>query len=123
MKLTFTLIIWLACLFVHNLYAQQLPGFNSITPLSSFPITNNSGEKPQSKIWAYAGTHWTVMPDAEGTHIWRLDCTNWVKVEKISSSSITKADCKVVGNRVHILLFRISPAVSQLLSYEFASSA
>ena len=46
------------------------------------------------------------MPNADGTHIRRLDNGNiWTSILTISNNSKTKADCKKVGDRTYILLF------------------
>lgn len=80
--------------------------FSSITPLEPLPIANNTADKPQSKVWVHAGQHWAVLPDSKGTHVWRLDGASWTKIVTIYSSTYAKADCKVVGDVTHILLFR-----------------
>ncbi|WP_276499513.1 T9SS type A sorting domain-containing protein [Pontibacter litorisediminis] len=99
-----TIIAWV--IFVPFLIkAQDQPGFASIKELTPIPVTKDTGETPQSKVWTYANTHWAVLPDAEGTHLWRLDGTQWSKQMTLSDIAY-KADCKVVGNVTHVLLFR-----------------
>jgi hypothetical protein len=94
-------------------------GFTTITDINSLPIHTNTEDKPQSKVWTYNGSWWAVLPvPSGGTHLWRLDGTTWTKTLKLSSSSNTKADCKVVGNVTHILLYRGSSTPSQLVSVE-----
>ncbi|MCP2043828.1 T9SS type A sorting domain-containing protein [Pontibacter sp. HSC-36F09] len=95
------------CLLIIGAY-PSFAQFNSITFLSQIPISANTGEKPQSKVWAYAGTFWTVLPDNTGTHVWKLVGTQWVSVLKISDKTTSKVDCKVVGEVTHVLLFHES---------------
>src|SRR5690606_9510751 len=84
--------------------------FSSTTLLSQIPITVNTGEKPQSKIWAHGGKFWTVLPDNNGTHVWRLDGSVWQNILTISDKTTSKVDCKVMGNVTHVLLFHESTA-------------
>ncbi|WP_164891087.1 T9SS type A sorting domain-containing protein [Botryobacter ruber] len=98
-----------------------LNGFTTVTPLTPLPVAKNTAEKPQSKVWMHAGKHWAVMPDGAGTHIWRLDGTTWTNVFTLASSSSTRADCKVVGDVVHVLLFRGS-STPYLVSAEYVSA-
>ena len=100
----------------------KTPGFTTVTPLVSLPVAKNTAEKPQSKVWMHAGKHWTVMPDGAGTHIWRLDGTTWTQAYTLASSSSTRADCKVVGDVVHVLLFRGS-STPYLVSAEYVSAS
>lgn len=75
-------------------------------PIVGISGTMNTADKPQSKTWECGGFWWTVFPNAEGTHIWRLDNRNiWIRMLTISNNSKTKANCKKVGYRTYILLF------------------
>lgn len=96
-------------------------GFNSIKQLEGVQASKNTADKPQSKVWSHAGKWWAVFPDETGTYVWRLDDTSWSKHLKISTSSATKADCKVVGDIVHILLYR-EIGSSYLASVSFDNS-
>ena len=110
----------LACLaFIAFNSAAQ---FSSVTALEPLPIANNTADKPQSKVWIHAGQHWAVLPDSKGTHVWRLDGTTWTKVVTIYSSTYAKADCKVVGNVTHILLFR-GNNTSYIASVEYEATS
>ena len=75
--------------------------------LDPIPTSNNTGEKPQSKVWKYNNTWWACISGDTpgGTRVWRLDGTSWTDVLQISSSTGTFADCRQRGNLVHILLF------------------
>ncbi|WP_242918056.1 LamG-like jellyroll fold domain-containing protein [Pontibacter liquoris] len=103
---------------------QQPPtttaGFASVTNLDPLPISTNTGEKPQSKVWTYDGKHWAVLPNATGTYLWRLDGKTWTNVLKLSAKTTTKADCKLVDNVAHILLYQ-GPS-SQMASVEYVAS-
>lgn len=92
-------------------------GFRSITNLSAVSVTANTGEKPQSKVWSYNGRHWAVLPNGNGTYLWRLDGTSWTPVLRLSSSTSSKADCKVAGAVTHIFLYQ--GRSSQFVSVEY----
>jgi hypothetical protein len=95
-------------------------GFATITDLTPVPVSTSTGEKPQSKVWAYEGKHWAVLPNSSGTHLYRLDGTTWTNVLRLSTRTSSKADCKLVGNDAHILLFQ--GASSQLVSVEYSKA-
>ncbi|MFD2245114.1 LamG-like jellyroll fold domain-containing protein [Pontibacter ruber] len=95
-------------------------GFSSIINLSAIAITEDTGEKPQAKVWTYAGKHWAVLASSDGTNLWRLDGTTWTNVLKLSPKTSSKADCKLVGNITHIFLYQ--GRSSQLVSVEYNSS-
>jgi hypothetical protein len=107
------LLIVLAIFFRQTAWAQ----FSTVTRLNPLVISSDTKEKPQSKVWLHDDNFWTVLTNAEGTHVWRLEGTSWVKVLKISPSEFGRADCKVAGNLVHILLFR--KTTSYLVSIEY----
>ncbi|WP_461490421.1 T9SS type A sorting domain-containing protein, partial [Pontibacter sp. HJ8] len=100
---------------------QGSEGFSTVKTLSPEPTSANSGEKPQSKPWSYDGKWWAVFPNSSGTHLWRLDGTSWTNVLRLSSNTTSKADCKVVGNITHILLYQ-GPS-SQMVSVEYESAS
>ncbi|MFO7720605.1 MAG: hypothetical protein R6W85_09230, partial [Gillisia sp.] len=93
-------------------------GFTSVTSLNPVSISTNTGEKPQAKVWTYAGQHWSVLANSSGTFLWRLDGTTWTNILMLSSKNTSKADTKVVGNVVHILLFQ--GITSELVSVEYS---
>lgn len=102
---------------------QKIPeaeGFASILRLDPIPVSTNTGEKPQSKVWTYDGRHWAVVPNSSGTHLWRLDGKTWTSVLKLSSRTTSKADCKMVDNVAHIFLYQ--GASSQMVSVEYIPS-
>ncbi len=75
------------------------------TPLANLTVSENTGEKPQSKVFEYAGQWWTVMPNKTGTWVFRLDGTSWTPTQQIATSNSTFADVKVVGDLAHVLLY------------------
>lgn len=97
--------------------------FASVTQLSAFTTTKNTGEKPQSKVWKHDGKWWSVFPNSSGTYIWRLDGNSWNNVFKIATNSIVKADCKVVNNVCHIFLWKKADSPSKLVSVEYVPSS
>ncbi|WP_162426761.1 LamG-like jellyroll fold domain-containing protein [Pontibacter pudoricolor] len=99
--------------------AVAAQGFTTLTKLQPVSISTNTGEKPQSKVWKYAGKHWAVLPNASGTFLWRLDGNSWTNVLKLSSKTTSKADCKLVDKVAHILLFQ--GRSSQIVSIEYLS--
>ncbi|MBX0332349.1 T9SS type A sorting domain-containing protein [Pontibacter sp. HSC-14F20] len=102
----FTTLLFLFASFLSlALSAQEIQGLSSVNQLTRLAVTKNTGEKPQSKVWSYACTQWTVLPDTSGTHLWRLDDDSWTRVLTLSPSTVTKADCKVENEVVHVLLF------------------
>jgi hypothetical protein len=96
-------------------------GFTSVTNLNSLTVSAITGEKPQSKVWTYAGRWWMVMPNSSGTQIWRLDGTTWTSVLNIDASTSAFADCKAVGSVTHILLYKGTS--SSLVSVEYVPAS
>lgn len=100
-------------------------GFN-LTILNEFSIRNfdhPTGEKPQSKVWFHDNKWWAVLPNSSGTHVWRLDGATWSSILQIAGSDNYRADCKVAGNVVHILLVRGGTPRIQLVSVEYVSAS
>ncbi|MCK6621899.1 MAG: T9SS type A sorting domain-containing protein [Calditrichia bacterium] len=100
-------------------------GFN-LTTLNEFSIRsfeNPTGEKPQSKVWFYDNKWWAVLPNSSGTHVWRLDGATWSSILQIAGSNNYRADCKVAGNVVHILLVRSGNSTAQLVSVEYVPAS
>ncbi|MEI6946260.1 hypothetical protein V9K67_03600 [Paraflavisolibacter sp. H34] len=100
---------------------QPLPlhGFSSFTDITPLAITGHTLDKPQAKVWTYAGKWWSVLPTAGGTKIFRLDSTTWTDVLTLIGNTNSKADCQVVGEVVHILLFRGGRDNSYLVSVQY----
>src|SRR5688572_27498480 len=89
----------------------------AVEPLANLSVSANTGEKPQSKLWEYAGQWWTVMPVSSGTWVHRLDGNSWTPTVQLTTSKSVHADVKVVGDVAHVLLFQGSTA--QLASLQF----
>ena len=103
----------------YTLVQSSLHGFSSVTPLASIPISIYTKDKPQSKIWKYGGKWWNVLATSNGTKIFRLDGTSWTDILTLSSTTSSRADCKVVGNLVHILMYRGGGDESYIASLEY----
>jgi hypothetical protein len=88
----------------------------SITTLQNLSISGGTGEKPQSKVFEYAGQWWTVMPNSSGTSVFRLDGTSWTATQQISTTKFN-TDIKLIGNVAHVLLF--DGTSSQIASLQY----
>ena len=99
------------------------PGGGSQT-FTTIPVSDSTGEKPQSKLWQYNGTWWAVLPTTAvspaGTWIWRLNNDDtWTNVVQISNDTNVQADAKAVGSVTHILLHGPSP---KLVSVQYKAA-
>ncbi len=90
----------------------------SVTPLQNASFSANAGEKPQSKIFEYADQWWTVMPNKQGTWVFRLDGTAWTATQKISTNKSTHADVKIVDDLAHVLLYDGTKTQFATLQYD-----
>lgn len=90
----------------------------SITPLSTINASQGTGEKPQSKVFEYAGQWWTVMPNSSGTSVYRLDGTTWTATQQITTNDDVHADVKVVGDLAHVLLYNGTSSQLATLQYD-----
>ncbi len=83
----------------------------TVAPLAPLAASTTTEDKPQSKLWTYAGSWWLVAPTTTaatpaGTWIWRLGTDKaWLAVLRISTRTDTHADVKAIGNVAHILLY------------------
>lgn len=110
-KITFLI---LACfIFSFKAFAQ----FSSIVALNPVPIISNTADKPQSKTWYHDGKHWTVLGTSTGIFLCRLNGNSWDKVLQLHTSGYGRADCKVTGGVVHVLIFK--KEISRLVSAEY----
>ncbi|EJF08050.1 hypothetical protein [Pontibacter sp. BAB1700] len=96
---------------------QVTAQFNSVIKTNVLPITSNTQDKTQSKVFSYDGKFWAVLPNSSGTHLWRIDGNSWTHILRLSTKTGSRADCKVVGNLVHVFMFQGSN--SQLVSLEY----
>lgn len=95
-------------------------GFASVTPLTPFPISDYTSDKPQSKVWKYADKWWCVIPNgSKGVMILRLDGTSWTYTLTIRATDNARADCRVVGDLVHILLYKGASQNSFLTTVQY----
>jgi hypothetical protein len=102
-----------------NIYAQ----FADIIPSSnSIQSDENSGEKPQSKIWKHDNIWWSVISVQGGTYIYHLSNKSWVQGLKLTSLTKFKADTKVDGNTTHILLFK-DATNSKFISVDYVAAS
>jgi len=95
-------IILFSSLLTINTFAQ----FGYVDSPFYLSVTENTGDKPQSKVWYHAGKWWAVLPDSTGTYVWRLDNNAWTQTLALTGLNDTKADCVVNGDTTHILLYR-----------------
>ncbi|UCH66204.1 MAG: LamG domain-containing protein, partial [Ignavibacterium sp.] len=110
---------FLILLIVFILSSSDIPGqgishTTQINSLSS--IASDAGDKPQSKVWKHGGYWWAALATSTGTHLWRLDGSDWTNVLQLSTF-IGKADVKVDGDTTHILI--VEDTTSILVSVEF----
>ena len=68
-------------------------------------MTVPTKDKPQSKVWNYAGKWWTALSVSGGTKIFRLDNTTWTAVLTLTATN-GRCDIRQVGNLVHILIYK-----------------
>ena len=79
-------------------------------------------DKPQSKMFEYAGQWWTVMPNKSGTYVYRLDGTTWTQTQKISTNKSVHADVKLDGDMAYVLLFSGTKSQVAQLQYNAADN-
>jgi hypothetical protein len=88
-----------------------------LSPLQPAPTTTSTGEKPQSKVWLFDNTWWTVFPDTRGSWLRRLDGDQWTDVLQLSSNPNAQADYELDQDLAHVLLF--DGSASQLASLQY----
>src|SRR4029078_9530632 len=100
-----------------NMESLERREMMSATLLQNMSCSANAGEKPQSKIFEYAGQFWTVMPSKQGTFVYRLDGTTWTQTQKLSPSKSTHADVKLVDDLAYVLLYQGTSSQFATLQY------
>jgi hypothetical protein len=96
------------------------PAQETITALS--PLSANTADKPQSKVWFHAGHWWTVLPGSGGTWLWRLEADHhWANLLRLSTSTSVRADARALGDLTHILLW--NSGSTQLVSVEYVPAS
>ncbi len=98
-----------------------IDGFASFTPLTPLPVSTETKDKPQSKVWKYANKWWTVLSVSGGTKVYRLDGVTWTAVLTLASTS-ARCDIKTVGPVVHVLMYKGDGSTSLLYSLEHVPS-
>jgi hypothetical protein len=93
----------------------------SVTTLTDFSVSTNTGEKPQSKVWEYNDQWYSVMADSDGTWVWKLNGAEWQHELQLSQDNNFNADVKPVGDMAHVLLF--DGQDSQLATIQFDTGA
>lgn len=93
----------------------------AVAPLENMSVSENTADKPQSKLWEYAGQWWSVMPKSDGTWVWRLDGTSWTPTLRLTDNDVFHADVKAHGGVAHVLLF--DGDASQLASIEYVGGS
>ena len=96
----------------------QLGVTSSLYP--TIPVSANTGEKPQNKLWYYDGTWWAVLPSATiqpaGSWVFRQEAGGWRNVLWLTGDTSVRADVVPVGDVVRILLHGAAP---QLVSIQY----
>lgn len=99
-----------------NVVATQ--GFRTFVDIDPLSIATATRELPQAKVWSYSGKWWAVLGTPAGTKLFRLDGTTWTDVLTLNTATNSRADCRVMGNLVHLLLFR-GTSTSYFISLEY----
>ena len=80
--------------------------------------STNTSAKPQSKVWKYENQFYSVFPNNNGTHIWKLVGKHWVPHLLLTTKDMSKADCYAVSDTVFILLFQGQKSEFTVLKFE-----
>jgi hypothetical protein len=99
-------------------YTIDQPGFASVTPLVPLNVSQPTKDKPQSKVWNYANKWWCALSVAEGTKVFRLDGTSWVDILTLNNKT-SRSDCRIVGDLVHLLLYKGASNISSVYSLKY----
>lgn len=108
-------IVTLAILIMSQFCFCQTDLYIPIEPQST---STNTGSKPQSKVWQYKGDYYSVFPNAQGTHIWKLMEKQWVQQLLLTTNINSKADCYAVSDTVFVLLFQGQSSEFTALRFE-----
>jgi hypothetical protein len=107
----------------YTVNTSQSYAFSYMQDLDAVSISSSTREIPQAKVWSYLGKWWAVLATSGGTKILRLDNTTWTEVLTIATATNSRADCRVVGNLVHLLLVRGASSASYFVSLEYDAAA
>jgi hypothetical protein len=98
-----------------------LSGFATINYFTPLNISSHTGQKPQAKTWKFAGKWWAALATEQGTKIFKLVGNNWTDIITLSTANNAKCDVRVVGDVVHLLLFRTSTSYVVSIEYDPAT--
>lgn len=98
---------------------ETINSFPYIKQLEPVTVSDPTKEKPQAKTWKYAGKWWAVLATSGGMKLFRLDSTTWTDVHLVSPHTLSRADCRVVGNVVHIILYKGTADETELASLQY----
>ncbi|WP_147205100.1 T9SS type A sorting domain-containing protein, partial [Segetibacter aerophilus] len=98
-----------------------LSGFATVSYLNPLNISSHTGQKPQAKTWKFAGKWWAALATDQGTKIFKLVGSDWTDIITLSTATNTKCDVRVVGDVVHLLLFRTSTSYVVSVEYDPAT--
>ena len=115
-KITSVILAIFIFAFSLNTFAQ----FVDNTTLGTVSAQENTGDKPQSKVWYHDGYWWTVIPESN-TYIYRLDGATWTRDLELSGASHVHADTKVEGDITYIFLYD-GASSSQLVVAQYSSA-
>jgi len=107
------LILYLLFFLVFCVWSQE----ELKIPIKKQPISANTADKPQSKVWKHDGNWFCVFPTSEGTKIWKLVENEWEETLHISAKTNSKADCISYENFAFIVLFQGTSSQFTVIEY------
>ena len=98
-------------------------GFSTITNHDPLSLSDKTADKSQAKVWTHDGKWWSVLSSGSATKLFRLDGSKWTAVLTLATSN-SKADCRVAGDLVHILLYKggLKNALLVSVEYDYSTS-
>jgi hypothetical protein len=90
----------------------------TVTEFAPIAVTSSTGEKPQSKVWVHDDQTWAVLGQRDGLYACQFDGAGWVPKLRLSPQLGIKADVKVVGEVVHVLMQRAAGLTVCSLQYD-----
>jgi hypothetical protein len=91
----------------------------TVKEFAPIAVSSSTGEKPQSKVWIHNDQTWAVLGQRDGLYACEFNGTSWVAKLRLSPQLGIKADVKVVGDVVHVLMHRTTGL--QICSLQFNS--
>ena len=119
-RLTVGFLIAFACI----ASAPAPPAAATTNSLASISVSQDTADKPQSKVWFYSGSWWAVLPSTaespQGTWLWQLQPDlSWAAALHLSSATDARADVTLDGALAHVLLYGAAP---ELVSLEHSTA-